>query len=112
MQMNIPVQQATKINILSATAKPKMRQLKCYMEPGMYDEIALIAQQEGMELSAATRELLVLALRYYKFRRGTLNHELPQNNKTFYCQICSQLTSTRKLHSVAVMYDEYKFCED
>lgn len=98
--------------VFSTTPKPTpMRRINCYVDEAMHQEVAEIATYEGMELSATARELMSIGLRFYRFKRGTLNAALPQNNKTFYCQICGQLTKLRNMHTVIVMNDSYSFCE-
>ncbi len=89
-----------------------MRRLYFYIEPDVYEEIKVIALYEGLEISATIRQLIAIALRAYKFRRGTLNPALPQNTKTFFCQVCGQMNSVRRQHTATVLNEEYKFCED
>ena len=111
MEITYQPQDVPQQKFFSTTVKPPMRRLYCYVEPAIYDEIAQIAQSEGLEFSATTRELIALALRYYKFKRGTLNQEKPENSKTFFCQSCNRETNIRKVIYKQVDFDEYRICE-
>jgi hypothetical protein len=95
------------------TPSPRLRHTTMRLYEDMYEEIVEIARSEGdMEMSAVFRELLTLALRYYKFKQGTLNPDSSQNEKTFYCQICGQMHKVRYRHKAIVYNEEYVFCED
>ncbi len=111
MEMTHHDHQAPQTTLFTPTTKPVMRRVSSYIEPAVYDELTEVAAHEGLELSATIRELLAIALRYYKFKKGTLNPTHPHNDKTFYCQICGQLTKVRNMHTVIVMNDVYSFCE-
>jgi hypothetical protein len=112
MQMNIQTETIAVTKMFPESTKPPMRRLYAYVEPEMYQEVIDIAQHEGMEISATVRELLALAMRYYKFKQGVLNPTNPQNTKTFYCQVCSALTGMRKMHKAQILNEEYHFCEN
>jgi hypothetical protein len=100
------------VKFLNATVTPPMRRVNFFIDTDTHTEISEIARCEGLDFSATIRELVSYALRSYKLRRGTLNGSLPQNTKTFFCQICGQLTSMRRLHRAQVLTEEYQFCEN
>src|SRR2546426_986526 len=106
-----PLQQATVIQFLDTDPKPSRRRVRFTLDEETYQEVLDVARSEGIDFSTTVGALLEFALRYYKFKRGTFNDSLPQNSKTFYCQICGQLTSMRRLHRAQVLNEEYQFCE-
>ncbi len=112
MEINCPPNGSVHVKFLTPPPSPRLRRTNLFLEEPMLEEIKEISEYEELDYSTTVRQLLELALRYYKFKRGTLNTTLPQNNKTFYCQVCRELTSVRKQHSVAIMLEEFRFCED
>lgn len=101
---------ATKI--FTTTEKPPMRRIYGYVEPALYQELLTIAESEDLDISAAIRELLALALRYYKFKKGTLNNTKADNAKTFYCQSCKVETKMRYVCYKNLDFDQYLICEE
>jgi hypothetical protein len=106
-----PLPQTTIATFLDIDPRQPRRRTRLTLDEDLYQEVLEVADAEGLDFSAAAGALLEFALRYYKFKRGTLNASLPQNSKTFYCQICGQLTSMRRLHKAQVLNEEYQFCE-
>lgn len=112
MELNISAQSVTHVKFLASTPRQSMRRIVGYLEPEMYEEIVEVARMEDLELSAAIRELLSISLRYYRFKKGALNSQSPDNDKLFYCQVCGKQSKLRYLHIASVLNEEYKFCED
>ena len=112
MEMTSPPNGAVHVKFLSTPEPPRMRRINLFIEEPMNEEIRTIADCEELDFSSTIRELLTIALRYYKFRQGTLNPHAPQNSKMVYCQVCGGLTKVRYMHTTTVLNEEYKFCED
>jgi hypothetical protein len=112
MNTALPPLHQTSLSLFLDTQPPKpRRRCRFTLDEDIYNEVLEVAQLEGMGVHDAINSLLGFALRYYKFKKGTLNESKPENTKTFYCQVCGQLTSMRRVHRVQMLYEEYQFCE-
>src|SRR5687768_8863123 len=94
------------------TPQPAKRRIAGYIEPELYNEIAVIAQEENIQLVEVVAQLLELAVRHYKLKKNEVQPKETVSEKTFYCQVCGKTCKTRYMHKATVFNEEYKFCED
>jgi hypothetical protein len=113
MNTNLPpVQQTTVVRFLNIDPKPSRRRIRATLDEDKYEAVMQVAEYEGLEFSEALNRLLEISLRYYEYKRGTLNEAKPENAKTFHCQICGEETSLRRRHRLQILNEEYLSCED
>jgi hypothetical protein len=112
MHTTCPPNGTATIKFFNVSEPPRMRRINYFIEEATIEEIRTIAQYEELDFSTTARELMDIGLRFYQFKRGTLNPNNPNNDKLIYCQVCGQLTKVRKMHTTRVINEDYKFCED